>query len=94
MIPQRQISFLIWLGVIIYLGSTRRQSRCTSLELMEKMLGEDHPSTLASMNNLASVLDSLGVYEEAEAMLRQTLELKEKVLGEDRDLDRWDCFDV
>ena len=33
------------------------------------------------MSNLALVLDSQGKYEEAEAMNRQTLERREKVLG-------------
>ncbi|KAI0172216.1 hypothetical protein GGR52DRAFT_549465 [Hypoxylon sp. FL1284] len=33
------------------------------------------------MNNIALVLDSQGKYEEAEQMHRQTLELKERVLG-------------
>ena len=52
-----------------------------ALELRERLLGVDHPSTLDSMNNLALVLDSQGKYEEAEKMHRQTLELREKVLG-------------
>lgn len=29
-----------------------------ALELKEKVLGREHPSTLTSMNNLAAVLDS------------------------------------
>jgi hypothetical protein len=41
-----------------------------TLELIEKMLGIDHPSTLGSMNNLASVLGSQGKYDEAENMHR------------------------
>ena len=35
----------------------------------QKALGEAHPSTLTSMNNLAEVLSSQGKYEEAETML-------------------------
>jgi primosomal replication protein N len=35
------------------------------------------------MNNLAIVLGHQGKYEEAEQMQRQTLELKEKVLGQE-----------
>jgi prophage maintenance system killer protein len=54
-----------------------------TLELREKVLGKEHPSTLSSMGNLALVLDSLGKYEEAEQMHRQTLELREKVLGKE-----------
>ena len=45
------------------------------------MLGKEHPSTLASMNNLALLLNSQGKYEEAVAMHRQTLALSVKVLG-------------
>ncbi|KAJ3571480.1 hypothetical protein NPX13_g5363 [Xylaria arbuscula] len=40
-----------------------------TLELREEVLGREHPDTLASMNNLAGVLDSQGKYEEAEAIL-------------------------
>ena len=48
-----------------------------------EMLGEENPSILASMNNLALVLNKQGKYEEAEAMHRQGLELSEKVLGKE-----------
>jgi Flp pilus assembly protein TadD len=49
----------------------------------EKVLGEEHPSTLDSMNNLALVLDSQGKHAEADEMHRQALQLKEKVLGQE-----------
>ncbi|KAI6480714.1 hypothetical protein MCOR13_011076 [Pyricularia oryzae] len=51
------------------------------LALREKVLGPENPSTFASMNNLASVLDRQGKYEEAEQMHRKTLALYKKVLG-------------
>ncbi|OJJ42627.1 hypothetical protein ASPZODRAFT_105081 [Penicilliopsis zonata CBS 506.65] len=47
----------------------------------EKILGPKHPDTLASINNLGSVLGEQGKYQEAEAMHRQALREKEKVLG-------------
>ncbi len=37
-----------------------------ALDLKEKVLGEEHLSTLASMNNLEEVLRHQGTYEEAE----------------------------
>ncbi|KAJ3551744.1 hypothetical protein NPX13_g11291 [Xylaria arbuscula] len=40
-----------------------------TLELKEGVLGLEHPSTLASMNNLAFVLGRQGKYEEAETIL-------------------------
>ena len=53
----------------------------SSLVLLEKALGQEHPDILTSISNLASVLYSQGKYEEAEAMNRQALQLYEKALG-------------
>ena len=55
----------------------------SSLALIEKALGQEHPDTLESMGNLASVLGSQGKYDAAEAIDRQTLQLREKALGEE-----------
>ncbi|KAI6307244.1 hypothetical protein MCOR30_011699 [Pyricularia oryzae] len=46
-----------------------------TLELREKVLGPENPSTLTSMNNLALVLDNQGKYEEAEDIYRRIQEL-------------------
>jgi hypothetical protein len=51
------------------------------LELREKVLGPEHLDTLASMDNLALVLNSLGKYEAAEEMHWRALELRRRVLG-------------
>jgi len=40
----------------------------------EKVLGAEHPDTLGSVGNLASVLRDQGKYEEAEKMNRRALE--------------------
>ena len=45
------------------------------------MLGEEHPSTLTSMNNVALVLSREGSYEEAEQIHRLALASSEGVLG-------------
>ena len=47
------------------------------------MLGEDHPDTLASANNLAIDLHALGEYEQARALDEDTLARRRRVLGED-----------
>jgi Tfp pilus assembly protein PilF len=52
-----------------------------ALEASEKVLGPEHPDTLASVNNLGRVLGRQGKYEEAEVMHRRALEAREKVLG-------------
>ncbi len=53
-----------------------------ALALSEKILGQDHPSTLSSLNNLGVVLNSQGKYEEAEQRHRQALAVKERILGQ------------
>jgi len=51
------------------------------LRLSETVLGNEHPSTLTSMNNPASMLSDHGKYEQAEEIHRQALRLSETVLG-------------
>ncbi|KAH0562547.1 hypothetical protein GP486_002768 [Trichoglossum hirsutum] len=52
-----------------------------SLSILKKLLGPEHPDTLASMGFLAVVLGDQGKYAAAEEMHRRVLELREKVLG-------------
>jgi hypothetical protein len=47
------------------------------------VLGKEHPDTLASRSNLASVLRDQGKYEAAEEANRRVLEVREKVLGKE-----------
>ncbi|KAL8873245.1 MAG: hypothetical protein Q9198_007058 [Flavoplaca austrocitrina] len=54
-----------------------------ALDGREKVLGNEHPSTLTSVSNLASVLQDQGKYEEAEQMNRRALDGSEKVLGKE-----------
>jgi tetratricopeptide (TPR) repeat protein len=57
---------------------------CTDRRWVKReALGQDHPDTLASMNSLATVLDSQRKYKEAEETYRETVELREKVLGKE-----------
>ena len=45
---------------------------------------EEHPDTLASMNNPAEVLNDQGKYEQAEEIHRWALRLVETVLGKEQ----------
>ncbi|PUB72155.1 MAG: hypothetical protein DBP03_18505 [gamma proteobacterium symbiont of Ctena orbiculata] len=54
-----------------------------TLEINQRVLGEDHPDTAASYNNLAYNLKTQGRYEEAEPLYRNALEICQRVLGED-----------
>jgi tetratricopeptide (TPR) repeat protein len=55
----------------------------TALTVRQQILGNEHPDTLMSMNNLALALSYRGKYEEAEEIYRQTLRLRETVLGKE-----------
>jgi len=46
------------------------------------VLGEDHPETLASTNNLATMYSVGGRHAEADSMLRQALEKQRRIEGE------------
>jgi Tfp pilus assembly protein PilF len=48
-----------------------------ALKGREKVLGLEHPDTLASVNNLGVVLERQDKYEEAKTMHRRALEVKE-----------------
>jgi tetratricopeptide (TPR) repeat protein len=52
-----------------------------ALEWCEKELGGQHPDTLISVSNLASVLQYQGKYDDAEKLNRRALEGREKELG-------------
>ncbi len=55
-----------------------------ALQLLEKVLGKEHPSTLSSMNNLAGLYLKQGRYGEAKPLFKAALQLREKVLGKER----------
>jgi tetratricopeptide (TPR) repeat protein len=54
-----------------------------SLALARRLLGEEHPGTLASMGNLAMVYQARGNFAAAEPLMLQTLEIVKRVLGEE-----------
>ncbi|MCP4111968.1 MAG: tetratricopeptide repeat protein, partial [Desulfobacteraceae bacterium] len=54
-----------------------------ALQLSEKVLGKEHPSTLVSVNNLALLYSEQGRYGEAEPLYKEALQLSEKVLGKE-----------
>jgi Tetratricopeptide repeat len=54
-----------------------------AFELHRKLLGEDHPETLASATNLAGDLSTLGEYAGARQLDEDTLTRRRRVLGED-----------
>jgi tetratricopeptide (TPR) repeat protein len=51
------------------------------METRKRVLGEEHPSTLTSMANLASTFRSQGRWKEAEELGKQVVENRKRVLG-------------
>jgi tetratricopeptide (TPR) repeat protein len=81
---QRDLLFNV--GECFRISGKYKEAGCMNrgaLELRDKALGQEHPDTLSSMNNLALVLVMQGKYTEAEQMLPRALELREKVLGQE-----------
>ncbi len=54
-----------------------------AMEKKRRVLGEEHPDTLLSINNVALPLVSQGKLAEAEGYYRETLEKRRRVLGEE-----------
>src|SRR5205085_11695717 len=54
-----------------------------ALAIRRRVLGDDHPDTLTSLNNYGSVLEKLGRDSEAESVYKQALERRRRLLGED-----------
>jgi tetratricopeptide (TPR) repeat protein len=52
-------------------------------DIRRKVLGEDHPDTATSYNNVAFNLDDHGRYQEAQEVYQKALAIRRKVLGEE-----------
>jgi tetratricopeptide (TPR) repeat protein/predicted Ser/Thr protein kinase len=52
-----------------------------ALDLRRRLLGEEHPDTLASMNELAGIYRDQGKYEQAEPRFIKVLEMRRRVMG-------------
>ena len=62
---------------------TSARSMRVTVTARRRILGEDHPNTLTSRHNLASVLNQQGRRQPAEAEYRAVLDARCRVLGED-----------
>ena len=54
-----------------------------ALAIRRKVLGEDHPNTATSYNNLAAILNAQGQYGSGPALYQKSLDISRQVLGED-----------
>jgi len=53
------------------------------MKTFNRLLGDEHPDTLAGMANLASTYRNQGWWKEAEELGVQVMETRERVLGEE-----------
>lgn len=51
------------------------------IETRKRVLGEEHPDTLISMNNLAYTLKSLGGKDDALGLITECHQRRERILG-------------
>ena len=72
-------------GDVRHLGRSNEavQVHEACLEIRKRVLGEEHPDTLQSMNNLAVTYDRLGRSNEAVQVHEACLEITKRVLGEE-----------
>lgn len=62
--------------------SIRNQVINRAQECCEQQLGQHHPDTAQSLNNLAGLLSNTGRYKEAEPLYRQAIAILLETLGE------------
>jgi tetratricopeptide (TPR) repeat protein len=53
-----------------------------ALEIRQELLGDDHPATAESLNNLALLAKSVGAYEQARKLYDRAVSIRRTVLGE------------
>ena len=53
------------------------------IEIRKRVLGEEHPSTLNSMNNLAFTLKDKGENEKAISLMEDCVRKRKQILGQD-----------
>jgi Tetratricopeptide repeat len=66
-----------------------------ALNLARRVLGEEHPDTLRSMNNLAGILKAQGNLSGARALQERVLPIYRRLLGEehpDTSVSAWNLF--
>ncbi|HLN27317.1 MAG TPA: tetratricopeptide repeat protein [Gemmataceae bacterium] len=54
-----------------------------AVEICRRVLGEEHPDTLASMNDLAVLYQAQGQFAKAEQLYSKTVEIRRRVQGEE-----------
>ncbi|KAH7304608.1 hypothetical protein B0I35DRAFT_401104 [Stachybotrys elegans] len=73
-------------GVFFFDSGRWNEAALAEREVLEKrrqILGDEHPSTISAMNNLANTLGDQGKLDEAALMEREVLEKMRRILGDE-----------
>ncbi|KAJ4267002.1 hypothetical protein NW762_003100 [Fusarium torreyae] len=72
-------------GYFLYEGRWNEAEQCQieAVKLKTEVLGEEHPNTLTSMNNLASIYRNQGRWKQAEELEVDVMEIRKRVLGKE-----------
>ncbi|RYP33057.1 hypothetical protein DL768_011108 [Monosporascus sp. mg162] len=72
-------------GFFSYQGQSKDDEKflVQATELRREILGEEHPKTLKSLNNLATTYLDQGRWNEAESLVMQVVEARKRVLGKE-----------
>ncbi|KAE8372665.1 violaceus kinesin [Aspergillus bertholletiae] len=81
---EKYINFIVNTGMCLYSDGRWKEAEeleVQVLQLRKQVLGLEHPYTLTTMNNLASIYSNQGRWKEAEELWVQVLQLDKQVLG-------------
>ncbi len=81
--PTRQPASTTWHNFTEIRGSTIKQKHSISapLHIKERAMGVDHPDLAKSLNKLAGIYRAQGKYEQAVALLKRALAIRERSMG-------------
>jgi tetratricopeptide (TPR) repeat protein len=97
------VELVEWLWVLhqaaVYLWSRGQYRQALTLQEqalagLRSMLGDDHPDTLHSMNDLAETRRDLGDLQGARQLFEETLTARQRVLGDDHPDTLWSMHDL
>lgn len=77
----RQAVALVYVSIGLYPAALPLQE--SALATRRRVLGDEHPDTLTSINNMGYLLQAMGKHAEAEPHYREALDARRRVLGGD-----------
>ena len=79
---------------MLFRSQAARELEEDTLARRRRVLGEDHPDTLTSADNLVMILGRVGEEQAARELAEDTLARRRRVLGEDHPDTLWSAFSL